>query len=157
MEKGLKGKLDLEYITQPLAILSLLGSLSRNSAIASSIYFVALLTLGKLSTQCLEIMVPLELRVVVILLYENVVANFKTIDGWSKEIKCNIGVKQGSPLSPTIFCIYINKLEAYLEVVGCARTKLTGIVITLLLYVVDIVLLGIIHEDLDKQINTLDD
>ena len=42
-----------------------------------------------------ELKVPFELRVVAIRLYENVISKFKRNEGWSKDIKCNIGVKQG--------------------------------------------------------------
>ena len=62
-----------------------------------------------------ELKVPLELRVAAIRLYENVIAKLKSNEGWSKDIKCNIGVKQGCPLSPTLFGIYIDKLEGCLE------------------------------------------
>jgi hypothetical protein len=40
-----------------------------------------------------EIKVPLELRVVAIRMYENVIAKYKKTEGWSKEINCNIRVK----------------------------------------------------------------
>ena len=59
------------------------------------------------------------MRVAAIRLYENVIAKFKTNEGWLKDIECNIGVKQGCPLSPTHFGIYIDKLEGCLEDGGC--------------------------------------
>jgi hypothetical protein len=45
-------------------------------------------------------------------------------------------------LSPTLFGIYIDKLEEYLEKEGCVGPTLTGIVINLLLYADDIVLMA---------------
>jgi hypothetical protein len=62
-----------------------------------------------------EIKVPLELRVVAIRMYENIIAKLKNTEGWSKKIHYNIGVKQGCPLSATLFDIYIDKLEDCLE------------------------------------------
>ena len=70
-----------------------------------------------------EINVPFELRAAAIRLYENVIAKFKSNEGWSKDIECNIRVKQGCPLSPTLFGIYIDKLEGCLDEASCvART-----------------------------------
>ena len=71
---------------------------------------------------------------------------FKNNDGWTTYINCNIGVKQGFPLSPTLFCIYIDKLEKCLEEAGCVSTILAGIVIVLLLYADDIVLMAMCHS-----------
>jgi len=100
---------------------------------------------------------PLELRVFVTRLYENIIAKFRTIECWWEEIKCNIIVKQGYPLSPTLFGIYIGKLEECLEVARCDDPGLTGMVITFLLYVDDIVLLAKSPNDLDKQLRMLQD
>jgi hypothetical protein len=81
-----------------------------------------------------EIKVPLKLRVVVVRLYENVISKLRNTKGWSKEINCNIGVKQGCHiLSPTLFGIYIGKLEDCLEEASCVCLTLIAIVIILLL------------------------
>jgi hypothetical protein len=104
-----------------------------------------------------EIKVPLKLRVVEIRMYENFISKFKNIEGWSKEINCNIGVKQGCPLSPTIFGIYIDKLGDCLEKKGFVGPTLTGIVINLLLYVDDIVLMERSPHDLENQLRILKD
>jgi hypothetical protein len=42
-------------------------------------------------------------------LYENVFSKLRNIEGWSKEITYNNWVKQGCPLSATLFGIYIDK------------------------------------------------
>jgi hypothetical protein len=95
------------------------------------------------------IKVSFQLRDASIRLYKNVVSKFKNTKGWSKEINYNIGVKQGCPLSPTLFGIYIDKLEEFLEEAGCVGPTLTDIVINqLLLYVDDIVLMGRSPNDL---------
>ena len=104
-----------------------------------------------------ELNVPFELRAATIRLYENVIAKLKRNEGWSKDIKCNIKIKQGFPLSPTLFGIYIDNLEGCLEEAGCVGTILAGIVIILLLYADDIVLLARCPSDLDKQLRLLKD
>ena len=83
--------------------------------------------------------------------------NLRPTKGWSNDIKCNIGVKQGFPLSPTIFGFYIDKLEGCLEEAGCAGTILVGIVIILLLYDDDSVLLARCPFILDKKLRILKD
>lgn len=95
-------------------------------------------------------MVPFEFRIVLTRLYGNVIAKIKTIEGCSEEIKCNIGVKKICLLSPTLFSIYIEKLEECLEATGCEGPKLVGIVITFLLYANNIVLLSKSSDDLEK-------
>jgi hypothetical protein len=84
---------------------------------------------------------PSCLRVVVVRLYENVISNFRSIESWSEKINCNIKVKQGCPISPILFGIYIDKLQDFLEVACCVGPNLASIVIILILYVDDIVLM----------------
>jgi hypothetical protein len=104
-----------------------------------------------------EIKVPLELRVDAIRMYENVILKFKNMEGWSKEINCNIGFKQGCPLSPTHFGIYIDKLEDFLEKTSCVGPTLTRIFINILLYVDDIILMAMSPHDIENQLRILKD
>ena len=104
-----------------------------------------------------ELNVPFELRVVAIRIYESVISKFSNMEGWSKDINCNIGVKQGFPLSPVFFGIYIDKLEGCLEEASCVVTFLARIVIILLLYADNIVLLARCTYNLDKQLILLKD
>ena len=71
--------------------------------------------INNLQNRLEELNVPFELRVAAIRLYENAIAKLKRNERWSKNIKCNIRVKQGFPLSSTLFGIYIDKLEGCLE------------------------------------------
>jgi len=95
-------------------------------------------------------MIPFGLRTRVIRLYK-VIAKIRNNDCGSKEINCKIRVKQGFHRSPTIFSIYIDKIDEFLEDASCAGTKIVVLAITLL-YVVDIVLLARISFNLDKQL-----
>ena len=104
-----------------------------------------------------EIKVPFELRVVAIRLYEEVIAMFNNNEGWTTDINCNIGVKQCFPLSPTLFGIYIDKLERCLEDACSTGTILARIVIILLLYGDDIVLMARCASHLDKQLRIIKD
>lgn len=81
--------------------------------------------------------------------------SINTNEGWSKDIKCNIKVMKMCPLSPTIYGIYINKLEEYLNTTSCKHIELAGIMITLLLYDDVIIILAKSHDDLDKQLKDL--
>ena len=102
-----------------------------------------------------EIKVPLELRVATIRMYENIIAKFKNTKGWSKEINSNIRVKQGCPLSPTLFGIYIHNLKDFLEKKGCVNPTLTSIVINLVIYEDDIVLMERSPHDLENHLRIL--
>jgi len=104
-----------------------------------------------------ETKVSLELRAVAIRMYENVIAKFKNIEGWSKKINCNIRVKQGCPFSLTLFGIFIDKLEDFLEKAGCFIPTLFGIIINILIYADDIVLMERSHPYLENQLRILKD
>ena len=104
-----------------------------------------------------ELKVPFELRATMIRLYENVIAKFKNNEGWTTDINCNIGVKQGCPISTIIFGIYIDNLEMCLEEGDCIDTILARIVMILLLYDDDIVLMERLPSDLDNQLRILKD
>ena len=72
-------------------------------------------------------------------LYEKVISKFKYNEGWKTYINCNIGVKQGFPLSHTLFGIYIDKLEKCLEEAGYVTAILVEVEIILLIYANDII------------------
>jgi len=57
---------------------------------------------------CIEDLgIPFEHRFGIYRYYEQVIAKLKTSQGWSEKINCNMGGKQGCPLSHTLFEIYI--------------------------------------------------
>lgn len=76
-------------------------------------------------------------------LYESVLGCLREVGGLSEFIRSTIGVKQGCPLSPTLFGIYIDELESFLQ----EHTQITDgyllyqVLISILLFADDIVLL----------------
>jgi hypothetical protein len=102
-----------------------------------------------------EIKVLVKLRFVSITLYENVISKSRNTKGCLEEINYNIGVTQGYPLYPTLFGIYINKLDGCSEEEGCIIPTLSGIVIILLIYTYDNVLMERNTYDINKQLKIL--
>jgi hypothetical protein len=80
-------------------------------------------------------------RVIVHRLYEKVRAKIRTSEGMSKCFGSDIGVKQGCPLSPTLFGLYIDKLEVWLSRMDGDGVHLAGYVVKLLLYADDLILI----------------
>ena len=85
-------------------------------------------------------------------LHKKFISKFKNNEGWEKYINCNIAVKQGFPLSPTLFGVYIDMLEKCLEEERCVGAILVEIFIIVLLYADDIVLMETWPSNIDKQL-----
>jgi len=82
-------------------------------------------------------------------LYESVLGHLHAAHGMSDFIRSTIGVKQGCPLSPTLFGIYIDELEAFLQehiqdTDGCL---LHQVLISILLSADNVVLLSSSQKD----------
>ena len=91
-----------------------------------------------------EIGISVMLRIAIMRLYETVVGKFRTPDGFSDPIHSTIRVKQGCPLSPTLFGLYIDELEDFLlksSVLGDG-CYLYQVLILILLFANDIFLLA---------------
>jgi len=85
-----------------------------------------------------ELEIPVHYRAAVHRLYEEVKVKIRTSTGISESFRSDIGFKQGCPLSPTLFGLYIDKLEEWLNMQGGDRVRLGEFVIKLILYADDI-------------------
>ncbi|KAH9299597.1 hypothetical protein KI387_031279, partial [Taxus chinensis] len=103
-----------------------------------------------------ELGIPDELRAAVHKLYEQVRAKIKTREGMSECFGSNIGVKQGCPLSPTLFGLYIDKLEDWLNKTEGGGIQLASFVVKLLLYADDLILISKIAQGLREQLKALE-
>ena len=88
-----------------------------------------------------ELGVPRHLRVAMHRLYEEVKVKIRTSTGISESFRSDIGVKQGCLLSPTLFGLYIEKLEEWLNSQGGDNIHLGKFVIRLLLYAYDLIMI----------------
>ena len=66
----------------------------------------------------------------------------------SKCFGSDISVKQGCPLSPILFGLYVNKLEAWLSKTNGEDVHLVGYVVKLLLYADNLILISKITHGL---------
>jgi hypothetical protein len=89
-----------------------------------------------------ELGVPIHLRAAVHRLYEEVKVKIRTSAGISESFRSDIGVKHGCPLSPTLFGLYIDKLEEWLNSQEGDGALLGDFVIRLLLYADDLILIA---------------
>jgi hypothetical protein len=77
-------------------------------------------------------------------------------DWLSARFSCGIAVKQGCPLSPLLFGLYLDGLEKHLDALdGDSPPQLADIVVKLLLYADDLALMSKTPQGLQKQIDVL--
>ena len=62
-----------------------------------------------------EMGVPTKLIWGIMALYRSVVGHVRTPEGLSTLVHSTIGVKQGCPLSPTLFGLYVDEISDYIE------------------------------------------
>ena len=72
--------------------------------------------------------------------------------GLSEAMAGTIRVKQGFPLSPTLFGLYIDEVSHYIKRFGGLGACLTGIAVQILLYADDIVLVSDSPEGLQRHL-----
>ncbi len=84
-------------------------------------------------------------------MYAHDSAAVRTSAGISEIFRCLMGVKQGCPLNPTLFGLYVDGLEKHLlETAGIDAPELGGILAPLLLYVDDLILMSTSPEELQQ-------
>jgi hypothetical protein len=77
-------------------------------------------------------------------------------EGLSTRFSCGIRVKQGCPLSPLLFGLYLDGLEKHLDALdGDSPPQMVDIVVKLLLYADDLALMSKTPQGLQKQIDAL--
>lgn len=103
-----------------------------------------------------ELDIPKEYRAVVYKLYEQVKEKFRTKEGMSKCFGSDIGIKQGCSFSSTLFGLYIDKLEEWLNKANGEGIQLAGYVIKLLLYADDLILIAKTAQGLRKHLKNLE-
>ena len=89
-------------------------------------------------------------------LYAHDSAAVRSSQGISAIFRCLMGVKQGCPLSPTLFGLYVDGLEKHLlETADIDAPTLMGVMVPLLLYADDLILMSESASGLQKQLDAL--
>ena len=92
-------------------------------------------------------------------LYEQVMCRLKTTHGFSKSFTSNMGVKQGCPLCPTLFGIYIDELEEliqeYITYGGIDGPSFGLYTVLILLYADNVILMVHTYEGMGRLIELL--
>ena len=101
--------------------------------------------------------VPSDMIWAIYALYERVTGRVRCPGGLSEALSSTIGVKQGCPLSPTLFGLYIDEISDYILRAGGAGADLAGTPVHILLYADDIVLISESPEGLQRHLDALDE
>jgi len=75
-------------------------------------------------------------------MYTTIYAKVRINGDTHGEVMSDIGVKQGCPLSSTLFGLYVDELETYLDEIDMDSPCLFDTVVDILLYADDVVLLS---------------
>ena len=78
----------------------------------------------------------------------------KNQEGISDIFDCLVGVKQGCPLSATLFGLFVDGLEQHLmDTIGNDAPSLSGVLIPLLLYADDLTIMSTMAAGLQRQLD----
>ena len=110
---------------------------------------------ARLMRRLMELGVPIELIWGILTLYSSVMGHVRTPEGISDIVHSTIGVKQGCPLSPTLFGMYVDEVSDYIDRGGDRGAQLAGTWIPLLLYADDIVLISDSPEGMQRHLDAL--
>ena len=89
-------------------------------------------------------------------LYAHVSAAVRNSEGISDIFDCFMGVKQGCPLSATLFGLFVDGLEQHLmDTTGHNAPSLSGVLIPLLLYAGDLIIMSTTPAGLQRQLDAL--
>ena len=75
-------------------------------------------------------------------MYTTLYRKIRTNNDTYGEVMFDIGIKQGCPLSPTLFGMYVDELEKYLDEIDEDSLCLLDMVVAILLYVDNVILLS---------------
>jgi len=101
--------------------------------------------------------VPPQMTWAIYALYEQVTGRARCPGGLSDPIASTIGVKQGCPLSPTLFGLYIDEISDYVLRAGGQGADLAGTPVHIMPYADDIVLISKSQEGLQCHLGALDE
>jgi hypothetical protein len=76
-------------------------------------------------------------------------------EGVTTSFRCQQGVKQGCPLSPLLFGLYLDALEGHLDDKKCDASALANVHVWLLLFAYDLALTSKLKVGLQQQLNAL--